>query len=311
MSDPVPSGRASAGRGVSRRHFDEVIRRATELAARDADGDPDELISEADLYRIAREVGLSEAHIREALSEVGHAGAVGSLPASTSWIDRFWGPETLRVTRVVPGTPRAVAEKLDEYMVGGRLLQPVRRTPHFLQYRPAVDWMSQVARAASGTARRYYVASARSVEVHLDPVDEHRTHVSLTVDAGIRNSYLSGGIAGGVSAGGAAGFGTFMLLMASSVPVAIAGALTGGVAVAGAFAVAKVMAHAHRGKVTDVQAELEGVLDLLEAGGQPEPPPPAWRKWIERRFHGARRLLDHADPVLVEFVYDDEDEGAG
>ena len=294
------------GRSLTRRQFDEVIRRASELALRDMDGDDGEEMSEADVYRIAREVGLSEAHVRKALTEVGSGAAGTALAQPTTWWDRFWGSETIRVTRVVPGTPRSVAKKIDEYMVGGRLLQPVRRSPSFLQYRPSVDWMSQVARAASGTARRYYVASAKSVEVDLEPVDDHRTHVGLSVDAGVRGNYVSGGLIGGISAGGAAGVGAFMGLTATGIGLPIAIAAVGATLGLGVAGVSKVSANAHRSKILEVQAELEGALDMLEAGGQPEPPPPAWRKWIERQFHGARRLLDTEDTEPLDFGIDED-----
>ncbi len=303
MTDP-----SRPGRSLTRRQFDEVIRRASELALRDMDGDDGEAMSEADVYRIAREVGLSEAHVRKALTEVGSGAAGSTLAQPTSWWDRFWGSETIRVTRVVPGSAKSVAKKLDEYMVGGRLLQPVRRSPSFLQYRPAVDWMSQVARAASGTARRYYVASAKSVEVELEAVDDHRTHVGLSVDAGVRGNYVSGGLIGGISAGGAVGAASFMAITAAGLGIPLAVAAVAAALGLGVAGVSRATAHAHRAKVQEVQAELEGALDMLEAGGQPEPPPPAWRKWIERRFHGARRLLESEDPALIDFGMDDDDE---
>ena len=52
---------------------------------------------------------------------------------------------------------------------------------------------------------------------------------------------------------------------------------------------------AHRRKVEDVRTEAEGVLDALETGTSLEPPPPAWRKWVKRHFHGVARdiLGDH------------------
>ena len=46
---------------------------------------------------------------------------------------------------------------------------------------------------------------------------------------------------------------------------------------------------AHRRKVDDVRTEAEGVLDALETGTSLEPPPPAWRKWVRRHFHGVAR----------------------
>ena len=38
-------------------------------------------------------------------------------------------------------------------------------------------------------------------------------------------------------------------------------------------------------------AEVEGILDQLEMGESLEPPPPAWRQWVKRHFHGVARDL--------------------
>jgi hypothetical protein len=42
----------------------------------------------------------------------------------------------------------------------------------------------------------------------------------------------------------------------------------------------------HHRKLREVHAEVEGILDRLEAGETLEPPPAAWRKWVQRHFHG-------------------------
>ena len=47
----------------------------------------------------------------------------------------------------------------------------------------------------------------------------------------------------------------------------------------------------HRRKLVGVAAELEGVLDTLEAERALEPPPPSWRRWVKRNFHGVARDL--------------------
>jgi hypothetical protein len=94
-------------------------------------------------------------------------------------------------------------------------------------------------------------------------------------------------------------------LAAGAAPI-VAGVAVGAAFALPLYAVNRLTAKAHREKLYDVQAELEGVLDLLEAGGAPEPPPPSWRKWIERRFHGARRLLEAEDPALVDLWSDDD-----
>jgi hypothetical protein len=277
MSESSPS------RALTRRQFDRVIRRAAELTAKESDSGSE--LAEADLFRIAQEVGLPEHHVRMALSEI------RSGVDSDGLVDRVYGPARVVVSRVVSGSPKEVARQVDEFLVGGQLLQRIRRTAGLLQYRPAVDWISQLARAASSTSRRYYIASAKSVEVRLDEVEEGRTLVSFEVDPGIRGEWLGGGIAGGAAGGTGLGVGTGFAVAAVAPELLAVGA---GIAAAGGFFVLinRVMAHYHRKKWLEVRAEVEGVLDQLESGESLEPPPPSWRRWVERQFHGARRLFD-------------------
>lgn len=283
----MPDDARSPGRSLTRRQFDEVMRRASELAADESEAGEAEL-AEAEVYRIAREVGLSEIHVRRALAEV------RTTAPDESWLDRVLGPERVRAQRVVPGTLDEVGARLDEFMVAGRLLQRVRKSRNFLQYRAAVDWISQLARAASATSKKYFVASARSVEVRLEPVDDIRTLVEIEVDPAIRGDYVVGMVLGGGAGalGGGVGVG-FALATVTPVGAAVAG----GAVLAGVvgWVSARWSGRAHRRKALDVAAELEGILDRLQEGDSLEPPPSSWRKWVERQFHGARRLLDTLD----------------
>ncbi|UCC23865.1 MAG: hypothetical protein JSU98_08985 [Gemmatimonadales bacterium] len=273
-------------RALSRRQFDEVIRRAAELTAQDTEAGAE--LGEADLFRIAREVGLPERHVRHALSEV-RAGAV-----SGGLLDRFYGPAHIVVSRVVPGSTEEVAKKLDDFLVGGRLLHRVRRTPNYLQYRPAVDWISSLARAASATSQRYYVASAKSVEVRIGQAEEGRTLVEFVVDPGIRGDWVAGGVIGGGAGGLVSGVGSGVWLASVSPDVLAVGA--GVLLASGIFAVInRLTASGHRKKWQEILAEVEGILDRLEVGETLEPPPASWRRWVERQFHGARRLLEPRD----------------
>jgi hypothetical protein len=269
------------GRSLTRAEFDAVVRRAAELASSDSDTSEGEL-TEAELLRIAGEVGLSEAHVRIALAEV-RSGA--HEPHAV--IDRMFGSAQIRVARVVPGTQDALSQKLDDFMVSTQLLQRIRRSSNVLQYRPAADWASHVARAAS-VGRKYSVASAKTVEVQLDAVAGDRTLVSLVVEPGTRGNELAGAIVGGALAAGAAGTGSAfgVAVFAAGVwPLAVGAVVGAGVWSAIFFGTAA----AHRRKVADVRAEAEGVLDALETGASLEPPPPAWRKWVKKHFHGVAR----------------------
>lgn len=183
-----------SGRGLTRREFDEVIRRAAELAASEPEGCEGGL-TEAELFRIAGEVGLEERHVRNALTQI------RSAPPSRGPVAAVFGPAHLSVSRVVPGTKEHLARVLDEFLVAGRLLQPVRRGGSVLHYRPAVDWASQIARAASATSRRYYVAAAKKVEIRMEGTGDNATRVEIEVEPGTRDDYMVGGFLGGGGTG--------------------------------------------------------------------------------------------------------------
>jgi hypothetical protein len=275
------------GKGLTRREFEAVIGRAAELASSDtSDGDAE--LSEIELFRIAGEVGLDSTHVRRALEEVrsdlAHAGP----------LVRWFGSQFIRAARVVPGNKSQLAERLDEFLVGTQLLQSVRRGNEILLYRPAVDWVSQIARAASFQTRKYYIASAKSVEIHLQQLEEGRIRVELIVDPGTRGDSVAsaavfGGI-GGVSSGGLAGWALSTLM-----PVGLAvglGVLVGGAVMGGTAYLTGV---SHKKKLVEVLIEIESVLDILERGESLEPPPASWRRWVKRHFHGVARDLLKSD----------------
>lgn len=284
------------GKSLTRQEFDAVIRRAAELASTDTEGSEGAL-TEGELFRIAREVGLSDRHVRTALSEV----RTGVVESGT--LDRVFGPSFVRAVRVVPGTPDELAERLDDFFVRTQLLHSVRRSKDVLQYRPSLDWASQLARAASFTSRKYYVASAKSVEIHLEEMEPGFTLVDMVVDPGTRGDSVAGGLIGGGTVGTGLGIAAaaslstagVALAVASGVGIVVGGGLLGGISYA--------VGLSHKKKLLDVQAEVEGILDRLEMGESLEPPPASWRSWVKRQFHGVARELRSLDR-------DQDDDGA-
>jgi len=274
------------GKSLSRRDFDAVIRRAAELSSSDPGG-TDEL-TESELFRIAGEVGLSERHVRVALSEV-RSGITAGGP-----LERIFGPAVVRASRVVPGSTEDLADQIDNFLVASQLLQSVRRGPTILHYRPAVDWASQLARAASFSSRKYYVASAKSVEVHLEDMDEGRTLVEFIVEPGTRSEAFAGAGLGGGAVGVGIGIAAGASLMAVA-PVAVAAGI--GVMAGGGLAtvVTYLVGANHKKKLREVQDEVEGILDRLERQESLEPPPSSWRRWVKRNFHGVARDLMSSD----------------
>jgi len=289
------------GRSLTRHEFDAVIRRAAELASSDPEAG-DGALTEAEVFRIAREVGLGDRHVRMALSEVQAGLHQGKL------LDRIFGPAVLHASRVVPGMPKDLARKLDDFFAGTQLLQTVRRASNLLQYRPAQDWASQIARAASFTSRKYYVASAKSVEVHLDVVDEDSTLVELVVDPGTRGDSIAGAAVGGGAAGLLSGIGSGALLFTSGAVMVLsagAGVVVGGAVLGGITYATGV---SHKKKLQEVQAEIEGLLDRLEQRESLEPPPASWRSWVKRQFHGMARDFDSAQARAARDLDDLEDD---
>ncbi len=263
------------GKSLTRKEFEAVMKRASELSTSDADGGEGDL-DEAELFRIGREVGFSDAHVRRALLEVRTAQTSGGL------IDALMGPSHVRASRVVPGSAEELREILDEFMVAGHLLQPVRQGTDILLYRPAVDWISHFARAGASLSERVHWASAKEVEIRLNEVEDGSTFVELVVDPGIRGDYLSGAIIGGMAAGGAASVGLLLLLGSIMIPPLplVVSVAAGGAVAAG---VAGLTGRASKKKHEEVTQELEGVLDSLERGDDLAPPPASWRRWVKRQ----------------------------
>jgi len=273
----------SSSKGITRRDFEEVIRRATELAQDDGAASNPE-ISEAELFRIAAEVGLSEDHIRRALVEVRQA------PPVPSGISSLWADPWISASRVVPGARDTVVKRIDDFLVSSRLLQQVRQGKDHMVYWPSEDWASQIARVASSTGKKYYIASAKRVEVTLKPVTDDSTWVELRVDPGIRNDNAAGAVVGGGTAGTLAGVGlaAFLLPAAPLIVGVAAGVAVGSLLLGG---ISWSVARSYRNQLERVKLEMEGVLDQLERGEIPEPPPPSWRKWVSRNFRGIAREI--------------------
>jgi len=263
-------------RGLTRQEFDSVMKRATELALSDPSAGEGAL-DETEVFRIAREVGIPDAHVRRALVEVRSA----EVPVTV--VDRWYGTASVSASRVVLGQREDVAEIMDEFLVSGHLLQPVRRGSEVLLYRPAVDWLSNFARAGASMSERVFWAGSKEFEVRLRQVDNEQVMVDLTVDPGIRSDYVTGGLIGAAAGGGGAGFGVGMLVAyLTALPVLV---VPTAIVTAGAIASGVVWAtgRASKRKREEVKQELEGVLDALERGDQLNPPPASWRRWVKRQ----------------------------
>ena len=268
-------------RSLTRAEFEAVMKRASELAVSDP-YDGQSSLDEAEVFRIASEVGLPDKHVRRALAEM------RSNENPSGIVDQWFGAAQVRGSRVIGASKEDLRDTLDQFLVAGNLLEAVRQGTDLLLYRPAVDWISHFARAGASLSRRAHWAAAKEIEIHLEAVDAESTLVEIRVDPDIRGSYTAGAAVTALVAGGATAFGVSALAGAVwALPILAAVSLGGISATAVAITTARVTGRYSRRAREEVQQELEGVLDRLEQGEDLTPPPASWRRWVmdqARRF---------------------------
>ena len=281
--DPPDAADAGAP-GITREDLQLVIRRAAELYTEETDAD--EHLSEAEVLRIADELGLPGRHVRRALYE---------LPRSrgeSGWVDRWFGPPVVVGTRVVPGEPAEVVDRLEDYLVTREFLQVLRRQGEKAAFSPAEDAISNVARAVRRPQRQWQIARARRVLVEARPIPEEESHVRLEVDvANRRSTAVTGGVVGGVLVGLPLAAGAFFPVGHIVFDIAgdAAGYAAGLVAGASAFAASvsagvAVARHRFRARLEDARLEIAGLLDRLEGGRKLDPPPAPWLRSLRSRI---------------------------
>lgn len=264
--------------GITRGQFDAVMRRAAELAARSTDGEPDEVaLTDAEVIRIGKEVGLDERYVRSALSEV------RTGPESHGFLDRLFGPTSVHAIRVLPGTPQALAAKLDAYFTDSLYFEALRRGPRILRYRPRQDVASKVGRFIRFGGKRSNLVSASSIDVTLDPSGSDpaapdSTCLAIHAEPGSRGEYVGGAIALGSGLGmGLAGGGVVYAVLGLGIPLAFA--MVGGATVVGGvlWLTARAFGAQYRRGLAELGLRLEGVFDRLEHGEPLETPRSPWR----------------------------------
>jgi hypothetical protein len=269
-------------RSIGRADFEQVIRRAAELSASDADAD--EQLTEEEVVRIATELGLSPQHVQRALFEL------PDLRVRPRWYDPYFGQPVFSVARVVPSQAPVTLRRIEDYLVTREYLQIVRRRGSNIALMPAEDTISSIARAFLRSGSRHYIARASRVVVGVEPVENDRAHVRLDVDlSDDRKRSVKGasaaGFFGGILVGGVgAAAMTQVGLPALGVVPEILGFGAGmAVTFAGSFAAAS---RSFRNRVRSARLELSGLLDRLEHGERLDPPPAPWRRRLQGRLFG-------------------------
>lgn len=255
--------------GLDRRAVERVLARAAELQGLGGAQVETDLIDEPRLLEIAREAGLDETSVRQALAE--ERTRIGPVDEGRTWHERVSGPAIVSASRTIPGTPDDILRVLDSWMQRDECLQVQRRFTDRVVWEARTDWFGALKRGLRIGGRAYHLARARQVAATVVPVDDRRSVVRLDADMSsnrtslVRLASVSGGsgvIAGGtIVAIGAVAHVAALALATAAAPVAIGGA--------GAYLILR----KHRDFAQRMMLALEQVLDRLEYGDVRRPTP--------------------------------------
>lgn len=268
---------------ITRSSLPAVVKRAAELAT--AEGEPEERISEAEVIRIAAELGLAERHVRAALYEGTEE------PERGSFIDREFGVPRIISTRAVQMPTDQARRALEDYLVTCEYLQIVRRQTSSSTFHRADDAISRVARGFS-RSRKHCLANAEAVEITTRELEPGWTHVRLkAVYPDARKSHIIGASVGTIFIGGPLGVWsavatnivlTDALGAAASLGVGTAIGLTAfsGLAV-GMFSAAR---NNYRKWRERTRTEAEFLLDRLEKDSALRAPTAPWLRKLQLKL---------------------------
>ncbi len=259
------------------------MRRAAELSA--AEVDAEDRIPEAELLRIASELGLPARYVRQALYELDEP------RTRDNWLLQRIGAGRVVLSRAVPGDPQRVLDGLERYLNDDEYFRTVRRRGERATFEPQADVAATVARALRGNRSKNSLAGLHGVGMAVRPLPDQHAHVQLELDLSDRrrNALVAGTIIGG--AGGTAvgvGLGAVSaILIGGSAPgpdMTLALTMGGGIVGLGAGLSAG-LAGARawfRGVVSGVKTEAEGLLDRVERREPLERPASPLRRRVER-----------------------------
>jgi hypothetical protein len=237
---------------LTNEQFELVIRRAAELQARSAEEPGADGLSEEEALRIGRELGLSGAHLGQALAEV-RGGTVEEAGVAV----KLMGASRFGAWRAVAGDAATITRLLESYLVEREYLVVQRRLSDRTIFVRASGVLAVVARTTTGMFRRSPLLEVETLEVSIRQLEPGLSFVGLSTDlAGERTGHLVGGA---VMGGMFGGVGALTL----SIAVAPAAALVGIPILAASLGG---MRYAYQGKARKVVVQFEALLDRLQHG---------------------------------------------
>lgn len=245
---------------LDRQAVERVLARAAELQGGGTGSDSADLITEAQILEIGKEVGLTPAIINQALAE---ERTRVHLPEERGFFSQLAGGSFATATRTIAGNQRGILAEIDTWMQRQECLCVQRRFADRITWEPQRGIIATLKRGMNAGGRGYHLMRASQVSATVLPVDEKRVVVRLDADlSASRKTRLEAGAAlGGGGLLGAAGLG--FALTVASVPFVLV-AILGAVPIAVAGAAGYYVVSAHRNLLSSAQLALEQILDRLE-----------------------------------------------
>lgn len=238
-----------------------MIRRAAELQARAAEQHGNEGMDPAELLRIGQELGLSTAHLQQAIAEVRGGG-----PAEAGMLHKLFGPALIRASRTVPSDAEDVRQELERYLVDREYYTVLRRFHDRTIYEQASGVNAAVGRSMSQAFGRSRLLGFKRLEVGVQSLEDGFSYVTLGTDlSGQRTGSALGAFLGGGGGGAATG-------IAFGIAVAPPAALLGLPVFAGMMLL---MRTTYGSAVKGALLKLESLLDRIQ---HDELPPPQRRR---------------------------------
>jgi hypothetical protein len=252
---PASGGEILPARPLSNQQFEMVIRRAAELQARGAEEPGSEAMSEEEVIRIGRELGLSAPNLHRALAEVR-----GQQEMEDGTLVRMMGPARLSASRSVAGDPVRMRSLIEAYLLDREYMTVERRHPDRTTYVRASGIFATLGRATTGAFGSTKLLDLERLDVSVAPLEEGVSYVTLSTDlSGTRNGYLAGAAVSSGSMGAVSGL---TLAIAVAPPVAL-------VALPVMGAVYWGIRQAYEVERRKRQTQLEALLDRVEYGELP------------------------------------------
>ncbi len=278
--EPTSGGENS----IPRDGIELVIRRAIDISLSEQDAKDN--LSEAELIKIAEELGLSARHVRQALYE-----RPQDEPAPDAFLDRHFGPATVVAVRAVACDVQLAHGRLEDYLVTREYLQIRRRQGPNAFFEPADDAFSSIARAFSRPSGRFHIARVQRAYLTVRPLDAGWCHVRLQMSypeqrkrqahTAILAGSLFGLVTGGLVAGTVgASLDSGVLQVAAA---AVTGLVSGGGVFVGVWAAFRKEYQKWLGRSRD---EADAVLDRLEHGNDLRPPASPWLRRLQSKLRG-------------------------